>query len=560
METELEKARKEIEYYKKIAERTGNLYLRSTEELSKIITRFKQAEVSLKKSEQKLRNIIEHSNELFYLHDTEHNLTYVSPKSKDFFGYTPSETKVKWMKMMTSNPINQAGFEITQKAIQTGKKQKPYILEGRRKDEKSIFLEIDESPILDENGKTVLIAGAARDITDRKRAEEEKENLEARLRQSQKMEAIGTMAGGIAHDFNNILSIILGNSELAIRDVPEWHPVKESLDEVRKACLRAKNVIRQLLSFSRKSEMRLLPIDISVVLNESLKLIRSSLPSHIEIQQNFDEDIWTTLGDSTQINQILINLSTNAADAIGGAEGILSISLENVEIAHQDPELNLKPGCYVKITVSDTGDGIPAEDIERIFDPYYTTKKVGKGTGMGLAVVHGIVETHNGHIRVRSTPGNGTTFEILFNSIDEDPVTEVKQNETLPHGNETILFVDDEKSLVKVNKLRLERLGYQVTGTADPLEALELFRNRPDQYDLVITDMTMPNMTGDKLAAEIMKIRSDVPIILCTGFSGRISEEQALKKGLRAFIMKPLELKELAETVSNVLHSRLYDN
>ena len=293
METELEKARKEIEYYKKIAERTGNHYLRETEELSKIITRLKQAEISLMKSERKLRNIIEHSNELFYLHDTDHNLTYVSPQSIDFFGYTPDETKVKWMELMTSNPINQAGFEITQKAIQTGEKQKPYILEGRRQDGKSILLEIEESPILDQNGKTVLIAGAARDITDRKRAEEEKEKLETQLRQSQKMEAVGTMAGGIAHDFNNILSIILGNTELAIRDVPEWHPVKESLDEVRKACLRAKDVIRQLLSFGRKSEVQLRPLDIRVILRESLKLIRSSLPSYVKIQQNFDEDIWT---------------------------------------------------------------------------------------------------------------------------------------------------------------------------------------------------------------------------------------------------------------------------
>lgn len=560
METELEKARKEIEYYKKIAEKTGNLYLRETEELSKIITRLKQTEASLTKNEQKLRNIIEHSNELFYLHDTDHNLTYVSPQSRDFFGYTPDETKVKWMKMMTSNPINQAGFEITQKAIQTGEKQEPYILEGRRKDGKNILLEIEESPIIDENGKTVLIAGAARDITDRKRAEEEKEDLEAQLRQSQKMEAVGTMAGGIAHDFNNILSIILGNTELAIRDVPEWHPVKESLDEVRKACLRAKDVIRQLLSYSRKSEMQLKPLDISVILKESLKLVRSSLPSNIKIQQTFDENSWTTLGDPTQINQILINLSTNAADAIGGASGTLGISQENVEIAHQDSELNLETGRYVKVTISDTGVGISAEDMERIFDPYYTTKKVGRGTGMGLAVVHGIVETHRGRIKVRSKPGKGTAFQIFFPAIDASPVVNVRENETLLHGKETILFVDDEKSIVKLNQARLKRLGYQVIGTADPLEALEMFRSRPIQFDLVITDMTMPKMMGDELAAEMIKIRPDIPIILCTGFSGRISEEQALEKGIRAFVMKPLEVKEMAEAVRNVLDSGLFEN
>jgi PAS domain S-box-containing protein len=553
METELEKVRKEIKYYKKIAERTGNLYLRETEELSKIITRLKQTEKTLTKSEQKLRNIIEHSNELFYLHDTDHNLLYVSPKSIDFFGYTPDEAKVKWMEMMTSNPVNQTGFEITQKAIQTGKKQKPYILEGRRKDGTNILLEIEESPITDENGKTILIAGAARDITARRQAEEEKEKLETQLRQSQKMEAIGTMAGGIAHDFNNILSIILGNTELAIRDVPEWHPVTESLDEVRQACLRAKDVVRQLLSFSRQTEMQLRPLDISVILGESLKLIRSTLPSNIEIRQDFDEDIWTILGDPTQLNQILINLSNNAADAIGNEDGILNVSLKNVEIPRHNPELNLEPGRYVKISIRDTGDGISADTMERIFDPYFTTKEVGRGTGMGLTVVHGIVETHNARINVNSTPGKGADFEIFFRSIDAAPEDEVPENNTLVHGRETILFVDDENAIVKLNKKRLERLGYQVLGTADPHEALEMFRYKSTQFDLVITDMTMPNMMGDELAAEIMKIRPDIPIILCTGFSGRISEEQALEKGIRAFIMKPLELQALADTVRNVL-------
>ena len=553
METELEKARTEIKYYKKIAERTGNLYLRETEELSKIITRLKQTEKTLTKSEQKLRNIIEHSNELFYLHDTDHNLLYVSPKSMEFFGYPPDEVKIKWMELMTSNPINQAGFEITLKAIQTGKKQKPYILEGRRKDGTNILLEIEESPITDENGQTVLIAGAARDITARRQAEEEKEKLETQLRQSQKMEAIGTMAGGIAHDFNNILSIILGNTELAIRDVPELHPVKESLDEVRHACLRAKDVVRQLLSFGRNSEMRLRPLDISIILRESLKLIRSTLPSNIKIRQDFDEDIWTILGDPTQLNQILINLSTNAADAIGSEDGILNVSLENVELLRHDPELNLEPGRYVKISIRDTGIGISAELMERIFDPYFTTKEVGRGTGMGLTVVHGIVETHNGRINISSTPGKGTVFEIFFRSIDAAPVDEVPANNTPPHGKETILFVDDEKAIVKLNKTRLERLGYQVLGTSDPHKALEMFRYKPIQFDLVITDMTMPNMMGDELAAEMIKIRPDIPIILCTGFSGRISEEQVLEKGVRAFIMKPLEIQELAETVRNVL-------
>lgn len=553
METELNKARKEVEYYKRIAERTGNLYLRETEELSKIISILKQTEASLKKSEQKLRNIIEHSNELFYLHDTDHNLTYVSPQCINIFGYTPEEMKVKWTEFVTSNPINQAGFEITQKAIQTGEKQKPYILEGRRKDGKNIILEIEESPIIDENDMTILIAGAARDITERKRTEEEKENLEAQLRQSQKMEAIGTMAGGIAHDFNNILSIILGNTELAIRDVPEWNSAKESLEEVRIACMRAKDVVRQLLSFGRKSGMLLMPLDICSIIKDSLKLIRSTLSSHIGIIQEFDTDIWTILAEPTQINQILINMSTNAADAMSEKGGVLGVSVKNLEITRPDAGLDLKPGRYVKIVVSDTGIGIPADAAERIFDPYYTTKRVGKGTGMGLAVVHGIVETHGGRIRVSSKPGTGTTFEIFFPAVDAEPVIEVQKNDLLARGTESILFVDDEKSIVKLNKTRLEELGYQVAGTTNPFEALELFRHKSKHFDLVITDMTMPEMMGDELAIKMMEIRADIPIILCTGFSDRISEKQALAKGIRAFVMKPLDTQELAEIVRNIL-------
>jgi len=558
MQQTLEKAGKQIEYYKGIAEQTGNLYLRETEALSKIISRLKQTEASLKESERKLRNIIEHSNELFYLHDTDHNLIYVSPQCINFFGYTPEEMKVKWMELMTENPMNQKGLQITQKAIQSGEKQNPYMLEGRKKDGRNILMEIEESPVKDENGKVIFIAGAARDITASKRAEEEKEKLEAQLRQSQKMEAVGTLAGGIAHDFNNILSIILGNTELAIRDVPERHPARESIDEIRKACLRAKDVVRQLLSFSRKSELQLIPLNISTILKESLKLIRSSMPSNIEIRQNFPKDIWTTLGDPTQINQILINLSTNAADAIGSAGGILSVSLENIEIARQNPELNLEQGRYVKLAISDTGAGISVEQLERIFDPYYTTKEVGRGTGMGLAVVHGIIETHRGRIKVSSAPGKGTAFEIFFRAVDEAPVVGAQEDEALPRGRETILFVDDEKSIVKLNQKRLQRLGYQVAGTADPLEALEMFRHDSNQFDLVISDMTMPNMMGDELADELMKIRPDIPIILCTGFSGSLSEEKALEKGIRAFVMKPLDAKELAETVRQALDSESF--
>ena len=555
MERKSEKDREEIEYYKKIAEQTGNLYLRETEALSKVIYRLEQTETALRESEQKLRNIIEHTNEMFYLHDINHHFIYVSPKCIDFFGYTPEQLKVRWMELMTDNPINRDGYEITQKAIETGEKQKPYILEGRKRNGKTIVLEIDESPVKDQHGKVIFISGAARDITNRKRAEEEKERLESQLRQALKMEAIGKVAGGIAHDINNILSIILGNTELAIRDSSDSNPTKQNLKAVIKACGRAKDIVCQLLSFSRKSEIQLRPLNIDSVIKDSLKLVRSSIPSNIEIRQDIDEGIRPILGDPTQINQILINLSTNAADAIGDKDGVLSVTLENVQLVRKDAALDLEPGRYVKMTVSDTGVGIPLDTVDRIFDPYFTTKEVGKGTGIGLTVVHGILETHKGRIRTTSQPGKGAIFELFFRAVEATPEIDVPTDERLPLGSETILLVDDEEAIVELNQSILERLGYQVKGTPDPIEALEIFRAGPSQFDLIITDMTMPKMMGDQLALKIMTIQPDIPIIISSGYSERISEDSAIDKGIKAFIMKPLDVRKLAETVRTVLDS-----
>jgi CheY-like chemotaxis protein len=372
------------------------------------------------------------------------------------------------------------------------------------------------------------------------------------------MESIGTLAGGIAHDFNNILGIILGNMELAIDDVPKWNPVRQNLDEVQKACLRAKDVVRQILSFSRKSEVEQKPLNIGPVVTESLKLLRASIPTSVDIRQNISKDIHNFFGDSTQIHQVMINLCTNAAHAMENDGGILEVTLENTEVdedtASQYPELN--PGPHVHLRVSDTGDGIKPEVVDRVFDPYFTTKEVGKGTGMGLAVVHGIVKSHHGSISVESDPGKGTTFKILFPSVEKKNKGETKILQELPTGNEKILFVDDEEAMVNLNQQRLEKLGYKVIPKTDPSEALAFFRGNPDQIDLVISDMTMPHMTGDRLAQEILKIRPDMPIILCTGYSQKISKETARELGIRKYIEKPIEKETLARSIREGLDGK----
>ena len=393
------------------------------------------------------------------------------------------------------------------------------------------------------------------------RQEEDKKKLENQLAQAQKMEAIGTLAGGIAHDFNNILGAIIGYTEIASLQVPEDEKAKESLKEVLKAGHRARDLVKQILAFSRKGEQERIPMQISPIVKEALKLLRSSLPTTIEIRQNIESDTGIVEADPTQIHQILMNLCTNAAHAMREEGGVLEVEIRNVEVGRWDSEsgyLDMTPGPYLLLAVGDTGEGMTPEVRARIFDPYFTTKEKGVGTGLGLAVVHGIVKAYGGTIRAYSEPGKGTTFHVYLPRIKEaeEPAEDVSSPGVIPAGQERILYVDDEPALVGIAKQILERLGYQVTTRTSSLEALELFKAKPDRFDLVITDMTMPNMTGDKLSRELMQIRPDIPVIICTGYSERISEEKVKVMGIRAFAMKPLIMADLAKTVRNVLDNK----
>jgi PAS domain S-box-containing protein len=408
--------------------------------------------------------------------------------------------------------------------------------------------------------QTVLII--ARDISERKEAEKEKALLQAQLKQAQKMEAIGTLAGGIAHDFNNILTPISGYTELALRKIPEDSKAKNNLEQVLTAVQRAKGLVQQILTFSRQEGQQRCSLEIKSIIKEALKLLRASLPATIEIRSHINAE-GSVIANPTQIHQVMLNLCTNAHHAMRENGGTLEIRLDDIELTPQESKHvpDLKSGSYVCLTISDTGHGMTKDMLDRIFEPYFTTKPEGEGTGMGLSVVHGIVKSHGGDIVVESEPGKGSIFKVFFPrtlELDTKKV-EPKRFAPLPRGNERILIVDDEKTVTDVMEQMLVDLGYHVTSHNNSLEALEFFSLSPFSFDLVISDMTMPKMTGAKLIGEIHRVRPDIPVIMATGNRKEINPEQAESFGIRFFLLKPPSIKDLARAVRDVLdnHKRV---
>lgn len=390
-----------------------------------------------------------------------------------------------------------------------------------------------------------------RDVTDFLKTVKEKEKAEAKLMQAQKMESIGTLAGGIAHDFNNILSSIIGFTELSFNNVDKGSELEDNLQEVKLAGLRAKDLVKQILMFARQSEELVKPMKVSIIAKEVLQFMKSSIPSTIQINDKIVSDSFI-MGSPTQIHQVFMNLCTNAAQAMEEDGGILDVGVEDTTI-DKSSMLNLKPGKYIKIKIVDTGVGISPQNVHTIFEPYFTTKPVGEGTGMGLAVVHGIIENYGGQITIDSEISEGSCFTIYLPITKRRNIDTSTKKEDLPLGTENILFVDDEASITKLGCKILDQLGYSVTTRSNSIDALELFKSNPKTFDLVITDMTMPIMTGEQLAIELMKVRADIPVILCTGYSKKISEKSASKIGVAAFEYKPIVKAALAKTVRKVL-------
>jgi signal transduction histidine kinase/CheY-like chemotaxis protein len=379
---------------------------------------------------------------------------------------------------------------------------------------------------------------------------------EKQLQQVMKLQAIGTLAGGIAHDFNNILFPIVGYTELTMDDIPEGNPSRNNLEEVLKAANRAKKLVQQILTFSRQNDQEFKPLKVQCLIKEALNLLRATIPSSIEIHTSIDQDCGLVKGDPTQIHQVIMNLGTNAYHALQETGGKLEVILKETYLSYEQSQqmVGMKVGRHLELTVKDNGHGMSPQVLERIFEPYYTTKEQGKGTGLGLSVIHGIIKNHGGDISVYSQAGVGSIFRVYLPVIDDiDMEIEAPETVSESNGNEHILLIDDEESILDIERRILERLGYSVTPITDSEAALKEFKARPDAFDLVITDMTMPKITGDRLAQSLMAINPHIPVILCTGFNEDISEEKALSMGIDKFVMKPIVKNELAHTIRTVL-------
>jgi len=493
-----------------------------------------------------LATAIEHAAESVIISNKSGTIQYVNPAFEQLSGFSREEIVGQNFRILRSDKHDKGFYKDMWEVISRGNIWSGYIT-NRMKDNTLREFETKISPVHNRSGDIVSFVSVNRDVTQEK-------VLEAQLQQAHRMQSIGTLAGGIAHDFNNILSAIIGYTELTVDYLEKGSLPYNNLQEVLEAGERAKDLINQILTFSRQSEQDLKPLQLKLIINEVLKLIRATFPSSIEIRKDLTSDA-AILGDQIKIHQILMNLCTNASHAMQEKGGMLSVSLSEVELDSSFivKHFDIKPGSYLKLSISDTGHGMSASLMGHIFDPFFTTKEKGKGTGMGLSVVHGIVKSHNGTIYVYSEPGEGSTFNVYLPIIEKQLEQKIRAEKPIPTGTEHILFVDDEESLIDMGKQSLVSLGYNVTTRISSIEALELFKTQPDAFDLVITDLTMPNMTGDELAEKIMAIRPDIPVILCTGFSTRITEEKAKSMGIKAFIMKPMIRKDIAETIRKVI-------
>ena len=490
---------------------------------------------------------VEQAAELVLITNSAGTIEYVNPALERITGYASDELIGRNPRILKSGLQKPVFYKELWNTISKGEPWQGCFI-NRRKCGTHYSAEAVIVPVTDGTGSICNYVGIKRDVT-------QENHLQRQLIQSQKMEAIGTLAGGIAHDFNNILSAILGYAELAVYEMPEDSPGRHDVAEVIKAGNRAKDLVRQILTFSRKTEQDFKSIDIAPLLKEALKFLRASLPSTIDIRTHISAENARVLCTPTMIQQILMNLCTNAAQAMKDSGGILDVSLTKTEIEAADikqhPEL--RPGPHLCLTVGDTGPGIEPDLLARIFDPYFTTKEKGEGTGLGLSVVHGIIQALKGSVQVDSCPDSGAIFHVFLPCAASEDEPTVIQPIALATGNERILLADDEAVLAEMGKQMLEHLGYRVTVRTDSSDALNTFQSHPQDFDLVISDRTMPRMTGFELAERIKTIRPDIPIILCTGYSDELEVERATALGISRMVMKPLGMNELADAVRSAL-------
>jgi PAS domain S-box-containing protein len=556
-EEELKKSRLRLEEI--LGERKEEVLL-ATQKLTREIEERKKAEDAIRESEVKFRNIIEKSLDGIILVDEKGSIIEWNKGQETIYGikramvagkkiwdvqfqHEPQEKRVdenyKQVKKVWENFLK-TGINPFQNKEQVSKIERP---DSQLRDIQQLYFTIET-----DTGKGFMMACTTRDITDRL-------VMEKQLVQSQKMEAMGTLAGGIAHDFNNILGGIIGYTELAVRTLDKKSPVQKYLKQVLTASKRASDLVKQILIFSRREKKEKEPVQMSLIVKEAIKLLRSSLPAAIEIVSKIEDNKSFILADPTQIHQVIMNLCTNAAHAMKDKGGMIEVRLNNETV---EPGLykELKAGPHLRLSISDTGHGIKQEMIDKIFEPFFTTKKAEEGTGMGLAVVHGIVKSYNGNISVYSKEGQGTTFSILFPIVVDVIHKQEKQEEEIPRGSERILLVEDDSSLADAEKELFEELGYNVTKVTSGIEAFEIFRKVPNRFDIIITDYSMPKMTGGELISKIRSIKPGIPIILCTGFSHVITPAKVRSIGIGDIIMKPIELGQIAKSIRKLLDKK----
>jgi len=504
-----------------------------------------------KKERKLLATIVDQESDGVLTFGTDGLVQYVNPAFETISGFGRDELVGLDIREIARMQPNQNFFRIMAEALNRELDRSERFI-NRRKDGSLYDVATRVSPVCDASGVTAY-AAVIRDLT-------HEVQLERQLCQAQKMEAIATLSGGIAHDFNNILASIITNTEMAQDFATDNELLGEHLAIVLKAGFRAKNLVRQILTLSCQSEKEWQPVRLELIARECTKLLRASLPATIEIRRHPAEALGLVLADPTQLHQVIMNLCTNAADAMRTRGGKLDIFLENVDLAEGEAATDppLPAGRYLRLTVADTGHGMDRKTAERIFDPFFTTKEPGRGTGLGLSVVHGIVRNHDGGICFSSEPGKGTNFQIYLPRVDGSvSIAEEEAPRPAPGGTERILFLDDEEDLVYAGQRMLENLGYEVIAGTNSLDALKVFRAQPERFDLVITDQTMPHLTGDRLAREILRIRPDIPLILCTGLGptsvGGVTVEMASTLGIRDVLIKPIERHELARAIRRVL-------
>lgn len=507
----------------------------------------------IRQSEERFRSVTESAADAIISADSSGTILSWNHGAQTLFGYTQDEIIGQPLMLLLPERYREVCTNGLHHAVTTGQQHllgKTVEVHGLQRDGSEVPVELSLSSW--QTNDRVFFSAIIRDITERQR-------LETQLRQAQKLQAIGTLAGGIAHDFNNILTIILGYTELAMQKViqPD-HAVRHDLQGVFTAGLRAKDLVQQILTFSRQTERERTVVQLSPLVKEVLTLLRAALPSTIAIQQVISPRAGSVLADPTQIHQVLLNLCTNAAHAMRDTGGVLKVCLEPVDVTADGnlPAPDLKTGPYVRLLVCDTGHGMTPEIMERIFEPFFTTKNIGEGTGMGLAVVHGIVASHEGAMTVASTPGQGTTFAVYLPQSDRPSTADITAEESIVGGNERILFVDDEDAIVLIVKAMLEHLGYHVVVCTSSLAALDTFRAAPHGFDLVITDRSMPRMPGEALIRELRHIRPDIPIILYTGSNQDLTAEQSRMLGINACVLKPALARDWGRVIRQVLAPR----